>query len=95
MEAKQHATKHPMAQWRKQRGNLKYIVTNENDNTMIQNVWNATKENLRERFYRNTGLLQKTRKISNRHLNLHTQELEKEIIKPKVSKSSEIIKTKM
>ena len=44
MEAKQYVTKQPMDHWRNQRGNQKYLETNENENTMIQNLWDAAKQ---------------------------------------------------
>ena len=42
MEAKHYATKQPVAHRRNQRGNQKYVETNEIQlNTIIQNVWNV------------------------------------------------------
>ena len=61
-----------------------YMVTNENENTMVQNLWDAAKVVLRGRFI--------ARKISN-NLTLQSEELEKEEqTKPKISRRKEIIK---
>ena len=40
VEAKQHATKQ-MDHWKNIRGNKKYLETNENKNTVIQNLWDT------------------------------------------------------
>ena len=50
LEAKQYATKQPMNHWRNQGRNKKYLETNENENTMIQNLWDAAKAVLRGTF---------------------------------------------
>ena len=47
----------------------KYMDTNENEKTVLQNLWNAAKVVLRV-FYSNTGLPQETGKISNKQPNL-------------------------
>ena len=46
IEAKQHATKQPVGEWR----NLKYLETNKNGNTTVQNLWTTAKAALREKF---------------------------------------------
>ena len=43
VEIKQHVTEQPMGQRRNQRGNKKYLKTNENVNTAYQNLWDAAK----------------------------------------------------
>ena len=43
----------------------KYKETNEKENTIIQNLWDAKNGSKRE-VYSNTGLLQAARKISNK-----------------------------
>ena len=48
----------------------KYVETNENESTMIQNLWDAAKVLLRGEVYSNTILPQKTGKISNKQPNL-------------------------
>ena len=51
METKQHATEKPMGQQGNQKGNLKkYLETNDNENTTIQNLWDAKKAFLRGKF---------------------------------------------
>ena len=44
-----------------QRGNQKYLETNNDENLITQNLWDATKAAKRE-AYSNTSLTQKTRK---------------------------------
>ena len=55
----------------------KYLETNNNENIMIQNIWDAAKGAMRE-VYSNTILPQETRKISNKQPNLTPKQLEKE-----------------
>ena len=44
VETKQHAAEQPLGQWRNQRVNLrKYLKTNENENRIYQNLWDAVK----------------------------------------------------
>jgi len=52
------------------------METNENENTMVQNLWGCKSSSKRE-VYSNTGLPHEARKISD-NLNLHLTELEKE-----------------
>ena len=67
----------------------KYVETNDNENTMTQNIWGAAKVVLRG----NSISPQETRKISNKQSNLYLKQLEKEEQrKPKVSRRKEIIK---
>ena len=47
----------------------KYLITNDNENTMTQNLWDAAKAVLRE-VYSNTILPQETRNISDKQPNL-------------------------
>ena len=56
-----------MGQQRNQRGNKKYLETNENSNTTFQNLWDTHthKISFKTEFYSNTGLHQKTRKNLN------------------------------
>ena len=42
---------------------LKYLETNDNENTSIQNLWNAAKAVLRGKFIVIQVFLKKTRKI--------------------------------
>ena len=43
----------------------KYLETNDNEKTTIQNLWNATKAVLRRKFIVIQAFLKKRRKISN------------------------------
>ena len=58
---------------------IKYLETNDNENTTIQNLWDAAKAVLRVKFIatraidtklQDTSLPQETRKISNKQPNL-------------------------
>ena len=46
----------------------KYLETNDNENTTIQNLWEC-KNSAKREVHSDTGLLQKRRKISNGQLN--------------------------
>ena len=73
-------------------GIKKYLETNDNENTTIQNLWDAAKAVLRGKFIAIQAYLKKqqTSKINN--LTLHLKELEKEEqTKPKVNRRKEII----
>ena len=48
----------------------KYLEANDNENTIIQNLWEAAKTALRGKFIANTILPQETRNISNKQSNL-------------------------
>ena len=48
----------------------KYLETNDNENTTIQNLWDAAKAVLRGKFIAIQSYLKKTRKISNKQPNL-------------------------
>ena len=51
MQMKYYATKQVRGQWRNQRGSFFLnFETNENENTVVQNLWDATKVALREKF---------------------------------------------
>lgn len=62
----------------------KYMEKNENENTMVPNLWGAVKAVLRGKYmvvqeiYGGTGLRQETRKSSTEQSNLNLKELEKE-----------------
>ena len=71
----------------------KYLKTNDNKNTTIQNLWDAAKAVLRGKFIAIQAYLKKQEKSQINNLNLHLKELEKEEqTKPKVSRRKEIIK---
>ena len=70
----------------------KYLETNDNENTMMQNLWDATKAVLRGKFIAIQAYLKKQEKSQINNLTLHLKELQKERTKPKVSRRKEIIK---
>ena len=43
MTAKQYATKQPLVHWRNQKKFKKYLETNENESTTVQNLFDAAK----------------------------------------------------
>ena len=72
----------------------KYLETNDNENTMIQSLWDAAKAVLRGKFIATQAYLKKQEKSQINHLTLHLKELEKEEqTKPKVSRRKEIIRS--
>ena len=73
----------------------KYLETNDNENTTIQNLWDAAKAVLRRKFIAIQAYLKKQEKSQINNVTLHLKELEKEEqTKPKVSRRKEIIKIK-
>ena len=56
----------------------KYLETNDNENTMIQNLWDAAKAVLRGKFIAIKAYLKKQEKFQINNLILHLKELEKE-----------------
>ena len=71
----------------------KYLETNDNENTTIQNLWDAAKAVPRGKFIAIQAYLKKQEKSQINNLTLHLKELEKEEqSKPKVSRRKEIIK---
>ena len=71
----------------------KYLETNDNENTMIQNLWDAAKAVPRGTFIAIQSYLKKQEKSQINNLILHLRELEKEEqTKPKVSRKKEIMK---
>ena len=94
MEVKQYATKQPMDQWKNQSGNKKkYLETNENESTTIQNLWDAAKAVLRGKFIAIQPYLSKQEKPQVNNQTLHQKQLEKEEqTKPKVNRRKVIIK---
>ena len=69
------------------------IETNENENTIIQNLWDSVKAVLRGRFIVIQAYLKKQEKNQINNLTLHLKQLEKEEIKNlRVSRRKEIIK---
>ena len=69
------------------------IETNENKNTITQNVWDSVKAVLRGMFIATQAYLKKQERNQINKLTLYIKQLEKEEIKhPKVSRRKEIIK---
>ena len=69
----------------------KYLETNHNENTTIQNLWDTAKAFLRGKFIAIQAYLKKQEKSQINNLTLHLKELEKEEqTKPKVSRRKEI-----
>ena len=92
MDAKQYATKTKTSLKKSKRKFKKYLETNDNKNTP-QNLWDAAKAVLREKFIAIQSYLKKQEKAQINNLILHLKQLEKkEQTKPKVSRRKEIIK---
>ena len=71
----------------------KYLETNDSENTVIQNLWDAEKAGLRGKIIAKKAYLKKQGKSEINNLTLHLKELEKEEqTKLKVSRRKEIIK---
>ena len=56
----------------------KYLETNENENTMIQNIWDAAKAVLRRNFIVIPSYFRKQETSQLNNLSLHLKQLEKE-----------------
>ena len=70
-----------------------YIETNENENTITQNLWDSVKAVLRGRFIAIQAYLKEQEKNQINKLTLHLKQLEKEEMKnPRVSRRKEILK---
>ena len=57
------------------RGNQKYLETNDNENTMTQNLWDAAKAVLRGKFTAIQSYLKKQETSQINNLTLHLKEL--------------------
>ena len=65
----------------------KYLKTNDNENTTIQNLWDAAKAVLKGKFIAIQAYCKKQEKSQMNNLTLHLKELEKEEqTKPKVNR---------
>ena len=71
----------------------KYLQTNDNGDMRTENLWNAAKAVLREKFIAKLSSLKKQETSQLNNLTLHLKQLEKEEQKnPKVGRRKEIIK---
>ena len=71
----------------------KYLETNDNENTTIENLWDAGKAVVRGKFIAIQPILKKQEKSQINNLTLHLKELDKEEqTKLKVNRKKEIIK---
>ena len=69
----------------------KYLKTSDNENTTLQNLWDAAKAFLRGKFIAKQTFLKKQEKSQINNLTYHLKELEEEgQTKPKVSRRKEI-----
>ena len=92
MVARQYATKQTIHHWRNQTGNLKKSRNNENESTIVQNVWDAAKTILRGTFITVQSYIKKKEKSQVNNLTLHVKQLEKEEpMKRKISRRKKII----
>ena len=70
----------------------KYLAANDNKDTTLQNLWDAAKAILREKFIAIQAHLRKQEKAKINKLTLHLKQLEREEqTRPKVSRRKEII----
>ena len=71
----------------------KYLAANDNEDTTLQNLWDAAKAVLRGKFIAIQAHLRKQEKAQINKLTLHLKQLEREEqTRPKVSRRKEIIK---
>ena len=69
-----------------------YLETNDNENTMTENLWGAAKRVLRGKFIAIQSYLKKQETSQINKLTLHWKQLEKEQKTPKISQRKENIK---
>ena len=70
----------------------KYLETNDSENMMTQNLWEAAKAVVRGKFIAIQSYLKKQETSQINNLTLHLKQLEKEQKTPKISRRKEIIK---
>ena len=81
-----------MDHWRNERSNKRILKAYENENTVVQNLWDTSEVVLRGKFINsNTSLPQETEKSQIENLTIYPEGLEKEQRKPKISRGKEII----
>ena len=77
----------------KEKGNKKFLETNDNENMATQNLWDTAKALLRGKFIAIKSYLKKQEKLQIDNLTLHfLKQLEKEQKNPKINRRKEIIK---
>ena len=87
MEAKQYVTNNQEITEEIKEEIKKYLETNDNENTMIRNLWDAVKAVLRGKFIAIEAYLKKQDKSQINNLILHLKELEKEEQNPKLAEA--------
>ena len=70
----------------------KYLETNENKLTTIQNLWDTGKAVLRGKFIAIQAYLKRIETFQTNNLTLHLQELEEQQTKPRANRRKEITK---
>ena len=80
-------------QWITEEEIKKYLAANDNEDTTLQNLWDAAKAILRGKFIAIQAHLRKQEQAQINKLTLHLKQLEREgQTRPKVSRRKEIIK---
>ena len=69
-----------------------FLETNDNENMITQNLWDAAKAVLRGKFIKIQSYLKKQEKHQTDNLSLHLKQPEKEQKYSKISRRKEIIK---
>ena len=85
MEIKQHTSKQPTGQSLNQKTNKTYLETNENGNTKYQNLWDAAKVILREKFIAINACIMKQERSEINNLTLYLKELNKKEQSPRLA----------
>ena len=70
----------------------KYLTANDNEDTTIQNLWDAAKAVLGGKFIAIQAHFRKQEKAQISKLTLHLKQVERDQTRPKVSRRKEIIK---
>ena len=71
----------------------KFLETNENEHSIVQNLWDTVKAVLREKFIAIQAYLKKVEIFQINNLTLHLQELEEQQqTKPRVSRRKDVTK---
>ena len=74
----------------------KYLEANDNEDTTLQNLWDAAKAVLRGKFIAIQTYFRKQEKSQINNLTIHLKQLEREEqTRPKVSRRKEIIKIRL